>query len=128
MGCYRSYSICGYIFSKSLADIHKEGTVLSIDGKGIAAQIKLYTLRGVKQIVLGQKKADKKSNEITAIPELLELLDIRSRIITIDAMGAQREICEQIIDQKGEYLISLKGNQGRLHKDVIEYFKSVDYQ
>lgn len=66
---------------------------------------------------------DSKSNEITAIPELLKLLDLKSKIVTIDAMGAQRAICRQIIDQEGEYLISLKGNQGTLHQDVIEYFK-----
>lgn len=116
------------VFSESLAEIHKEGTVLSIDGKTIRNSGSDKALHIVSawceanQLVLGQKKVDRKSNEITAIPELLGLLDIRSKIVSIDAMGAQREICEQIIDQGGEYLISLKGNQGSLHKDVMEYF------
>ena len=75
------------------------------------------------ELVLGQEKTSEKSNEITAIPKLLELLDIRNRIITIDAMGAQREICQDIIEGKGEYVIALKGNQGNLFKDVQECFE-----
>lgn len=63
-----------------------------------------------------------KSNEITALPKLIELLDLKGRIITIDAMGAQREICSQVIEQGGSYVISRKGNQGTLHQDVADYF------
>lgn len=73
-------------------------------------------------MVLAQEKVDSKSNEITALPKLIELLDLKGRIVTIDAMGAQREICSQIIAQGGDYVISLKGNQGTLHQDVAEYF------
>ena len=69
-------------------------------------------------ITLGQIKTADKSNEITAIPELLSLLDIMDSVVTIDAMGCQTKIVEQIVDQKAEYLIGLKGNQGRLNKDV----------
>ena len=67
------------------------------------------------QIVFGQERVDTKSNEITAIPKVLDLLDLGHKIITIDAMGCQRDICQQIIDQGGDYVISLKGNQGTLH-------------
>lgn len=73
-------------------------------------------------IVLGQQKVDKKSNEITAIPLLLEALDLSGCIVTIDAMGCQTKIAEQIIDQGGDYVLSLKGNQGHLHEDVAEMF------
>lgn len=70
---------------------------------------------------LGQVACDDKSNEITAIPELLKLVDIQGAIITIDAMGTQKAIAAQIIDQKGDYVLALKGNQEKLHDAVIEY-------
>lgn len=70
------------------------------------------------RLILGQVKTEDKSNEITAIPELLKVLDIRGCIVTIDAMGCQKEIAEQIIDQGADYIFSLKGNQGNLHKEV----------
>jgi predicted transposase YbfD/YdcC len=69
-----------------------------------------------------QEKVASKSKEITAIPLLLKLLALNDRIITIDAMGSQRAICEQIIAQGGDYLIALKGKQGMLHKDVTACF------
>src|SRR5262249_44615504 len=62
-----------------------------------------------------------KSNEITAIPELLRLVDIRGTIITIDAMGTQKAIAEQIIDSGADYVLALKGNQETLHQAVINY-------
>ncbi|MEI8046939.1 MAG: ISAs1 family transposase [Bacteroidota bacterium] len=70
------------------------------------------------QLVLGQCKADNKSNEITAIPELLEMLDIKGSIITIDAMGTQRNIAATIIDNQADYILALKGNQTYLKQDV----------
>lgn len=73
-------------------------------------------------LVLGQRKVADKSNEITAIPPLLAALDLTDCIVTIDAMGCQTDIAEQIIDQKGDYVLSLKGNQGQLHEDVVEMF------
>ena len=69
-----------------------------------------------QKLVLGQRKVDDKSNEITAIPELLELLNIEGAIVTIDAMGCQRKICQKARDKKACYLIGLKGNQGKLRK------------
>ena len=77
-------------------------------------------------LVLGQVKTDEKSNEITAIPELLRLLDISGCIVTIDAMGCQKAIAKQIIDQQGDYLLALKGNQSGLHEAVEAVFQEAD--
>ncbi len=68
---------------------------------------------------------DDKSNEITALPELLALLTTIGAIVTIDAMGCQRKICQQIIDQEAGYVIALKSNQGRLREDVELFFMSI---
>jgi predicted transposase YbfD/YdcC len=75
-------------------------------------------------LVLGQVKVDEKSNEITAIPKLLSRLDIQGAVVTIDAMGCQKKIAEQIVQQGGDYVLSLKGNQGSLQEDVSTYFTS----
>ena len=75
------------------------------------------------RLVLGQIKVDSKSNEITAIPKLLELLDIVGCIITIDAIGCQKEIAAQIIGKKADYVLALKGNQGRLEDEVGSWFE-----
>ena len=74
------------------------------------------------EICFGQVKTEEKSNEITAIPELLELLEIKGLIVTIDAMGCQKKIAEKIVEKKADYLFSLKGNQGKIHEDVKEFF------
>ena len=74
-------------------------------------------------VCFGQVKTEEKSNEITAIPELLELLDIKGMIVTIDAMGCQKKIMEKIAEKESEYVISLKGNQGTIHSDVKEFFE-----
>ncbi len=87
------------------------------------------------QLVLGQVAVDAKTNEITAIPELLNMLDIENSIITLDAMGCQKEIAKQIIGQKADYILALKGNhsgmQGELqawwHKLQREGFTSENY-
>jgi hypothetical protein len=69
-------------------------------------------------ISLGQLATAEKSNEITAIPELLDQIDVTNAVVTIDAAGCQREIAEKIIDGGGDYLLALKGNQGTLHAEV----------
>lgn len=74
-------------------------------------------------LVLGQVKTEAKSNEITAIPELLKLLDLKGSVVTIDAMGCQKEIATQIVEQEADYVLSLKGNQGNLHKEVEFLFE-----
>lgn len=75
------------------------------------------------RLVLAQTATSEKSNEITAIPDLLKLLDLRGATVSIDAMGCQREIAQQIIDGEGHYLLGLKGNQGTLHEDVRLFFE-----
>src|SRR6516164_474748 len=70
---------------------------------------------------LGQVACDEKSNEITAIPELLRLVDSKGTIITIDALGAQKAIAEQIVDSGADYVLALKGNQETLHRAVMDY-------
>lgn len=67
---------------------------------------------------MAQTDVDAKSNEITAIPKLLELLSLKGNIVTVDAMNCQRNIAQQIVDQGGDYVFALKGNQGTLHDDV----------
>ena len=74
------------------------------------------------RLILAQVKVDDKSNEITAIPELLRALAVEGWIVTSDAMGCQREIARQILDQGGDYVLALKKNQESLHRDVVEMF------
>ena len=76
------------------------------------------------QLVLGQQKVDDKSNEITAIPKLLMQLNITGAVVTIDAMGRQTKVAAKIIAQGADYMLSLKGNKGKLHKDVKQFFES----
>src|SRR3546814_9660068 len=71
-----------------------------------------------QRLVLGQVKVAEKSNEIVAIPRLLDMLAIEGAIVTIDAMGCQRAIAGKILDKKADYLLALKGNQTSLHEDV----------
>jgi predicted transposase YbfD/YdcC len=75
------------------------------------------------RLVLGQVKVDDKSNEITAIPKLLDMLELAGCIITIDAMGCQKEIATQIIAKKADYVLALKGNQGKLSEEVSRWFE-----
>jgi len=109
-----------------------QGQVLAIDGKtlrrsydkviGKAAIHMVTAWATANQLVLGQVKVEDKSNEITAIPALLALLDITGCIVTIDAMGCQTEIAHQIIDQGGDYLLAVKANQGNLYVDIAFFF------
>ncbi|QQR53695.1 ISAs1 family transposase [bacterium] len=116
-------------FTASIVTIPQEMSLVSIDGKTIRNSGKEKPLHIVSawceanQMVIAQHKVKAKSNEITAIPELLKLLDLHERIVTVDAIGAQREICTQIVQQGGDYLIAIKGNQGNLHQDIKDYFK-----
>lgn len=75
---------------------------------------------------LGQKAVNEKSNEITAIPELLEKIQVKGQIITIDAMGTQKEIAEKIRDKRADYVLAVKGNQGTLYEDLKLYFSDAD--
>jgi predicted transposase YbfD/YdcC len=73
------------------------------------------------QLVLGQTAVSEKSNEITAIPELLSMLDIENSIITLDAMGCQKAIAEQIIKQKADYVLALKGNYSGMQEELYHF-------
>lgn len=75
------------------------------------------------RLILGQKKVEGKSNEITALPELIEILDLAGCIVTIDAMGCQRKIVEKIVEKEADYVIALKKNQGNLYDEVEQIFK-----
>jgi predicted transposase YbfD/YdcC len=74
-------------------------------------------------ILLGQIKTDEKSNEITAIPKLLDMIHVKNCLVSIDAAGCQTKIAEMIIDKEGDYLLALKGNQGKLKEDVETFFQ-----
>lgn len=75
-------------------------------------------------VVLGQEKTSEKSNEITAIPALLEVLELKGCIVTLDAMGCQKAIVEKIVAKKADYVVALKGNQSTFHEEVKEYFET----
>jgi predicted transposase YbfD/YdcC len=96
------------------------GSKSSADGKGALHLVSAYATEA--GLVLAQRAVDGKSNEITAIPELLAMLNLDGAIVTIDAMGTQREIAAQIVDQGGDYLLAVKGNQPALQQDVETYF------
>jgi predicted transposase YbfD/YdcC len=108
-----------------------EQPVLAIDGKtlrrshdrrsGLGAMHSVSVWASEYGLSLGQVPCGDKSNEITAIPELLRLVDIRGAIITIDAMGTQKAIAEQIIDGEGDYVLALKGNQEKLYEAVADH-------
>lgn len=110
-----------------------KGEVVALDGKTLRRSYDRGDNQGPihmisawsssNHVVLGQTKVEDKSNEITAIPALLELLDIAGCIITIDAMGCQREIAQKILDREADYVLALKGNQGSLYRDVEETFQ-----
>ena len=81
-----------------------------------------------KELVLAQEKVNKKSNEITAVPKLLKVLKLSGAIVSLDAMGCQRKIANQIVEQKADYLIALKNNQPGLYERVNKLFQSVLFQ
>ncbi len=108
------------------------GEVIAVDGKtakgsrdrkrGRAALHMVSAWANTNRLVLGQEATAEKSNEITAIPKLLELLELTGSIVTIDAMGCQREIAAQIVNHGGEYVLALKGNQSALYEAVKDFF------
>jgi predicted transposase YbfD/YdcC len=108
-----------------------EQPILAVDGKtarrshdrkkGLGALHSVSVWASEFGLSLGQVACEEKSNEITAIPELLRLVDIKGAIITIDAMGTQKAIASQIIESEADYVLALKGNQETLHQAVIDY-------
>ena len=122
-------------FQSWVQSIHEftDGQVIAVDGKqlqgskdsflGKRAIYMVSAWAEANELVLGQRKVDEKSNEITAIPELLKILDISSCIITIDAIGTQTKIAKAIIDRGANYLLSVKENQGHLYQDISWLFE-----
>jgi predicted transposase YbfD/YdcC len=112
--------------------------LIAIDGKTLRGSYERDSKRGIihmvsawasqNRIVLGQRKVNQKSNEITAIPELLRALDLAGAVVSIDAMGCQTAIAQQIVEQQGDYVLALKGNQGSLHEDVEQLFNHARQQ
>lgn len=126
-----SFKECFINWVKSFQESMQE--VIAIDGKTLRHSfdnakdkpaIHMISAFATKsRLVLGQQKVNDKSNEITAIPELLRLLDVKGSIITIDAMGCQKKIAEDIINKGADYVLSLKENQGNLYNDVKDFFE-----
>lgn len=111
-----------------------EKELIAIDGKSVCNSASKHHGLGAlhlvsawssrNQLVLGQQKVADKSNEITAIPELLSFLNIQGAVVTIDAMGTQKKIAEKIIANQGDYILSLKGNQQALYEQVTSQFNT----
>ena len=115
-----------------------DGPLISLDGKrlrgsydrggkqGLIHRVSAWTSQN--RLVLGQPKVNEKSNEITAIPELLQVLDLNGAGVSIDARGCQTEIAAQIVAQQGDYVLALQGNQGNLHQAVQHLFEHAHRQ
>ena len=108
-----------------------EDEVIAIDGKalrrshdrkkGLGPLFLVSAWSAEQRISLGQLATEEKSNEITAIPELIDNIDVAGAIVTIDAAGCQKHIAERIIDGLGDFVLALKGNQGNLHQAVQDW-------
>src|SRR3954453_8174527 len=117
-----------------ITELHKVvvGQVVPIDGKTMRQSFDKATGKSALHVVsawattnkisLGQVAVAEKSNEITAIPELLELLELAGAVVTIDAMGCQTEIAEKIVAKKADYVLAVKGNQPTLHAGIMDFF------
>lgn len=115
------------------AHIATEGEIIAIDGKTVRGSFDKKSKKNAihmvsafaanNGVVLGQIKTEEKSNEITAIPQLLDLLDIKGSIVTIDAMGCQKKIAEKIRAKGADYVLAVKGNQGHLHQSIKDFFE-----
>ena len=108
------------------------GQVIAIDGKEVRHSFDTFVGKKAihlvsawaseNRIVLAQRKVDSKTNEITVIPELLDALEVAGCIVTLDAMGCQKEIARKIIERKADYILTVKDNQGHLHEDIAHLF------
>ena len=114
-----------------------DGQVVAIDGKTLRRSYNRRSARAAihmvsawatqNRVVLGQLKTEEKSNEITAIPALLKMLDVQGCIVTIDAMGCQKTIAHQIVEQGADYVLALKPNQGHFYTAVERWFQTADH-
>jgi len=110
------------------------GDIVALDGKTLRGSMDeghppLHMVSAwsvANRMVLGQRAVDAKSNEITAIPELLKILDLKGCIVTIDAMGCQKDIARGIVARKADYVLAVKGNQEGLHRAILGLFARLD--
>lgn len=127
-----AFSRCFSTWMQSVAQT-TEGEVVAIDGKTLRRSFDRASSKAAihmvsawaagNGVVLGQVRTDEKSNEITAIPKLLETLHLQGCIVTIDAMGCQKAVVKDVVDKGADYVISLKGNQGTLHEKTKDFFE-----
>jgi len=128
----KRFQACFLSWTRAVAQL-TQGALVSLDGKTVRASFDRATASSPLHmlsawcsdtggLVIGQIKTDSKSNEITALPDLLQLLAIQGCIVTIDAMGCQTAIAEHIRAQKGDYLLALKSNHKKAYKAVKQYF------
>ena len=127
----KKFQQCFINWTQSVVEL-TQGEIIAIDGKtarhsydrrlNCPAIHMVNAWASQNAMSLGQVATAEKSNEITAIPELLELLLIKDCIVTIDAMGCQTAIAEQIIEKEADYVLAVKGNQGHLHEALVDYF------
>jgi predicted transposase YbfD/YdcC len=144
--------INGRAFEKCFIDwttgelVLPQGTVIQLDGKSLRRSVSiteqqtkkadggkqavhlLHAWCGQLKMCLAQYEVDGKTNEITAIPDLLDLLEISGCILTIDAMGCQKDIVQKIVDNHADYVIGLKGNQSKLADAVVTLFEDQEYE
>lgn len=115
-------ALCGTLSGKQVAIDGKSvrGTLEAASGEGALHLVNAWVCEN--EMVLGQYATDVKSNEITAIPKLLELLSLRGATVTMDAMGCQKGIAKAIVDKGADYIFGLKGNHPSLHREVLEAF------
>ena len=129
------FQSCFVEWTQAVADL-LPGEVVAIDGKTVrrshdkkAGRQAIHLVSAwasANTLTLGQVKTEEKSNEITAIPRLLEMLELSGCIVTIDAMGCQKEIARGIVDRGADYLLAVKENQGQLYQDVRDLFEAGD--
>ncbi len=131
----REFEVCFTSWTKSISELF-DGEVVAVDGKTLRrshdarfdkkAIHMVSAWASTNSLVLGQIKTDEKSNEITAIPELLKSLELKGCLVTIDAMGCQKKIAEVIIEQEADYLLAVKDNQPTLHQAIQNYFEQAN--
>ena len=134
----RAFQLCFVAWVAALTNTSAE--VIAVDGKTSRRSYQKASKEAIhivsafaarQRIVLGQVKVNEKSNEIVAIPALLDMMSIEGAVVTIDAMGCQREIAAKIIEKKADYILALKGNQGTLREDVevfVDEQKALKYK
>lgn len=131
----KTFESCFLAWIESLS-IDLKNEIISIDGKSLRGSHDakkghkmlhiVSAWASENRILMGQIKTEEKSNEITAIPELLDMIDVQDSTVTIDAMGCQQEIAKKIVDKGADYVLSLKENQPTLYHDVVSIFERAE--